>query len=510
MQSQLSRNFLRLRSSEVKRINFYSILAVNSSNIKPNKTPNLKQHHPYSLILNNSLLSSLNQNQSLRNLSLTSIVRQQAANDPIEVNTSAESAVDSTAFAEESSTSIAADIVDSVTSNAVDTAESTVLASADNVATDAITNTAADAVTNTATDAVTNTTVNAVTSSTATADSKELILDFIPEKPLPIDPTTIIGEPSFESLGLGSWWPSGRLQLVMEFLHVDIGLEWYQTIALTALTLRLMTLPFVIMSQKNVAHMTAHSPVMAELQEKMTDARKRGDQMEMYQAGQDLQDYMNKNKISPFKNMIPVLIQMPIFLSMFFGLRGMSNVPVPSMEEGGVLWFENLTMMDPFYGLPLLTTATLFLQFRFGVDGMRFEQMGPVAKGMMMGLPFVMFPITMNFASSLTFYWFVTNTIAIVQTRSLKLPAIRKKLNIPEVDMAQVQKVSSKKKKGFQGVRESLSDTIANFKTQADNIDKRAMDEKAFQEAGTKKPIKTYTYDPTKPVAIKYKKKSQY
>jgi len=492
MQSQLSRNFLRLRSSEVKKINFYSILAVNSSNIQPNKTPNVKQHHPYSLVLNNSLLFTLNQNQSMRNLSLTSVVRQQATNDPTEVITSAESAVDSTTLAEESSTSIAADIVDSVTSNAVDTAESTVLAS----------NTAADAVTNTATDAV--------ISSTAAADSKELILDFIPEKPLPIDPTSIIGEPSFETLGLGSWWPSGRLQLVMEFLHVDIGLEWYQTIALTALTLRLMTLPFVIMSQKNVAHMTAHSPVMSELQEKMTDARKRGDQMEMYQAGQDLQDYMKKNKVTPFKNMIPALIQMPIFLSMFFGLRGMSNLPVPSMEEGGALWFENLTMMDPFYGLPLLTTATLFLQFRFGVDGMRFDQMGPIAKGMMMGLPFVLFPITMNFASALTFYWFVTNTIAIVQTRSLKIPAVRRKLNIPEVDFAKVQKASSKKKKGFQGVRESLRDTIDNFKTQADNIDKRAMDEKAFQEAGTKKPIKTYTYDPTKPVAIKYKKKSQY
>ena len=112
----------------------------------------------------------------MRNLSLTSVVRQQATNDPTEVITSAESAVDSTTLAEESSTSIAADIVVSVTSNAVDTAESTVLAS----------NTAADAVTNTATDAV--------ISSTAAADSKELILDFIPEKPLPIDPTSIIGK----------------------------------------------------------------------------------------------------------------------------------------------------------------------------------------------------------------------------------------------------------------------------------------------------------------------------
>ena len=58
---------------------------------------------------------------------------------------------------------------------------------------------------------------------TSGEETKEILLDFLPEKPLPLDPSAILGEPSFDSLGLGSWWPSGRLQLFMEYLHVDIG-----------------------------------------------------------------------------------------------------------------------------------------------------------------------------------------------------------------------------------------------------------------------------------------------
>ena len=52
---------------------------------------------------------------------------------------------------------------------------------------------------------------------------------------------------------------------------------------------------------------------------------------------------------------------MPIFLSVFFGLRGMAELPVESMRTGGALWFSDLTIPDAYYGLPLLTSLTLFI-----------------------------------------------------------------------------------------------------------------------------------------------------
>ena len=46
----------------------------------------------------------------------------------------------------------------------------------------------------------------------------------------------------------------------------------------------------------------------------------------------------------------------------------MANCPVDSMKGGGLSWFSDLTVADPYYILPLLTSATLFIQFKLGVE----------------------------------------------------------------------------------------------------------------------------------------------
>ena len=69
--------------------------------------------------------------------------------------------------------------------------------------------------------------------------SNELVLDFLPEKPSPVDsdPSSMfLGmDPPLESLGLASWWPPGRVQYFMEFLHSTTGLDlpWWQAIILS-------------------------------------------------------------------------------------------------------------------------------------------------------------------------------------------------------------------------------------------------------------------------------------
>jgi len=355
------------------------------------------------------------------------------------------------------------------------------------------------------TETIANSSSTSVEGQTATTtESSELILDYIPEKPAPLDVTTIVGEPSFESLGLGNWWPTGRVQLFMEYMHCDLGMEWFQAIALTALCMRLCTFPFVVMSQKNVVNMNNNMPGMSALQDKMSDARKRGDQLESAQLGQQLQEYMSKAGINPIKNVLPMLVQIPIFMSMFLGLRGMANLPVPSMETGGLLWFENMTLMDPFYILPFATSCSLYLQFRVGADGNRMASMGPVGRVLMTLFPFALFPISLNFPSAITFYWFTTNVISIGQALVLRVPAFRTALGIPQMIKWEKKDATFQKKKGF---RESVRESIDNFRVQADIADRRALDEQAFKDAGMTKPIKTYSYDPSKPVAIKSKNK---
>jgi YidC/Oxa1 family membrane protein insertase len=51
---------------------------------------------------------------------------------------------------------------------------------------------------------------------------------------------------------------------------------------------------------------------------------------------------------------------------MYRGLNGMAELPVTSMQTGGLLWFTDLTIQDPFYALPLMTVATLFITVEVG------------------------------------------------------------------------------------------------------------------------------------------------
>jgi len=322
----------------------------------------------------------------------------------------------------------------------------------------------------------------------------------IPEKPSPVD-LSVLGEPSLDSLGLASYWPPGRLQYVLELLHINLGLEWYQAIAIATLMLRLIMFPVVVHSQRNMAHMNNNMPKMSALQEKISDARKRGDMYEMAQLTQELQVFTSKKGINPIKNALPMFAQFPVFMSFFFGLRGMANCPVESMSTGGALWFDNLTIADPFCLLPLITSVTLFIQFKTGAEGAKLDTAGPLMKGFMYMTPLIIFPMTFNFPCALTFYWACSNLISLTQARLLKIPKIRSLLKIPV--MVKHKKPAVKgpgKQKGFV---DTVRDTLDNFRAAGKVLDRREYDEKMFREAGNASPPKTYSYDPTKPVAFK-------
>jgi len=237
----------------------------------------------------------------------------------------------------------------------------------------------------------------------ASEGKKELILspDLVPERPTAIsgdalDISSAI-EPTLESLGLCSWWPSGRMQCFLEWLHVGCDLPWWGCILTATVCMRLCVFPLVIVAQRNAAKLANISPEMTDLQNRMTDARKRGDLMESNQLGYELQQLMKKKNINPTKNLVPMLGQVPIFMSMFFGLRGMTNLPVESLMNGGTLWFMDLTMSDQYYLLPLLTSCSLWLQFKLAADGMSMEHAGPLARSFTKIMPAALFPFIMNF-----------------------------------------------------------------------------------------------------------------
>ena len=72
---------------------------------------------------------------------------------------------------------------------------------------------------------------------------------------------------------------------------------------------RMVTFPLVIIAQRNVGAMNNHMPQIQALQEKLTDARRRGDVYESQILGSEMQNYMKKHGVNPLKNMVPILAQ---------------------------------------------------------------------------------------------------------------------------------------------------------------------------------------------------------
>ncbi|XP_059614861.1 mitochondrial inner membrane protein OXA1L [Phlebotomus argentipes] len=320
----------------------------------------------------------------------------------------------------------------------------------------------------------------------------------IPEAAAPTTVETLVqgAEPAFSTLGLGGWSPVGILQQCMEYLHIGLDLPWWGVIAIGTVTVRTLLFPLVLVAQRNAAKMNNHMPQMQVLQMKMTEARQSGNQMDSARYGQELMMFMKEKQMNPIKNMVVPLAQAPLFISFFMGLRAMANTPVESMKEGGIFWFTDLTVCDPYYIMPIITSATMALTIELGTDSARMSSQNmQTMRYVLRALPLIIIPFTLKFPAAILTYWCCSNFISLVQVGVLKIPKVRKYFNIDPLVTHQPDALPMKKKGFTEGIRESWT----NMKITKELEDRRRVDEISFHRAGQGPVIKTYKYDPTKP-----------
>ncbi|CAG0917941.1 unnamed protein product [Notodromas monacha] len=331
---------------------------------------------------------------------------------------------------------------------------------------------------------------------------------YIPElPPLPTDAETnlvnevlpqalnALGEPTLASLGLGSNWPAGLVQQLLEAIHVHLDIPWWGAITIITVAVRMLVFPLVISAQRNGAHMTNNLPQMQVIQMKLTEARQSGNFMESTRYAHELMAFMKEKNISPLKNMMVPLAQAPVFVSVFIGLRKMANYPVESMTTGGMLWFTDLTVPDPFYALPLITCCTMYLTIKLGADGASLaNQQAAMARTVLKFMPIAIFPFIMNFPGAILVYWVSTNFISLAQVSLLRIPTIRAYFKIPKQAKIDVDALPMKQKSFGEGLKDSWS----NMKIAKQLEDRQRVDDLKFRDAGTGPLVKTYKYDPTK------------
>ncbi|WP_286263825.1 membrane protein insertase YidC [Thalassotalea atypica] len=147
---------------------------------------------------------------------------------------------------------------------------------------------------------------------------------------------------------------------------------------------------------------------MRELQPKVTSLKERfgDDRQKMSQAMMEL---YRKEKVNPAGGCLPILLQMPIFLALYWVF--LESVELRHAEFG--LWLTDLSSKDPYYILPLLMGVSMFIMQKMQPVTIQ----DPMQQKMMQYMPVIFTVFFLWFPSGLVLYWFISNVISIVQMK---------------------------------------------------------------------------------------------
>jgi len=111
---------------------------------------------------------------------------------------------------------------------------------------------------------------------------------------------------------------------------------------------------------------------------------------------------------NPLGGCLPIFVQLPIFLVLYYTIREFDKLE--SFRTGGLLWFQDLTVYDPLYILPVLYIATMMVSQEIAM-----QNTAPEQKRIMRFLPLVFGIVLLRFPAGLFVYWVTSNLISIVQ-----------------------------------------------------------------------------------------------
>ena len=261
--------------------------------------------------------------------------------------------------------------------------------------------------------------------------ANELSTDVIASGYLEVATSTAI-EPTFSSLGLAHGWPSGYMQSLLETIYINADMGWSGTIILATVLLRVCVFPIMLHARKKMVHANHHMPEFQQHQYNIHIAQTK---QELALATRKFKEFRIEKRISMSAQFVPPMCSGLLLSTMFFALRGMANCPVESMATGGMGWFVDLTVMDPYFILPVLTASTLALNMKIGMDAAADQtQMPPQLMNLMrFGLPIMTLVFTCTFPSALCLYWFTSNVISVMQGAVLRAPVIKKVFNLGEM-----------------------------------------------------------------------------
>jgi YidC/Oxa1 family membrane protein insertase len=184
---------------------------------------------------------------------------------------------------------------------------------------------------------------------------------------------------------------------VLGAIHKLVGNWGWAIIGLTML-LKLAFFPLSAASYKSMAKMRVLTPKLVKLKETFGDDKQR--------LNQEMMALYKKEKVNPLGGCLPVLVQIPVFIALYWVLLGtveMRNAP-------WLGWITDLSVKDPFYVLPLIMGATMFIQTKLNPT-----PPDPIQAKVMLFMPIMFTGMFLFFPAGLVLYWTVNNILSIAQ-----------------------------------------------------------------------------------------------
>lgn len=193
------------------------------------------------------------------------------------------------------------------------------------------------------------------------------------------------------------WFISDIIFWMMQKIYDVIG-NWGWSIVLVTIIIKIL---FYQLSAKSFRSMAA----MKKLQPKIEALKQRygTDKQQLTKATMDL---YRQEKINPMSGCLPILIQIPVFIALYWVLVE----SVQLRQAPFILWIHDLSQHDPYYVLPVLMGISMFIQQRLNPP-----PPDPMQAKIMMLMPVVFTVMFANFPAGLMLYWFVNNTLSFLQ-----------------------------------------------------------------------------------------------
>ena len=184
---------------------------------------------------------------------------------------------------------------------------------------------------------------------------------------------------------------------LLQKIHGLVG-NWGWAIVFVTMLIKLAFYKLSETSYKSMANMRKLAPRLKTLKERYGDDRQK--------LNTAMMDMYKKEKINPLGGCLPIVVQIPVFISLYWVLLE----AVELRQAPFMLWLTDLSAPDPYYILPLLMGATMLIQQRLNP-----APMDPIQAKVMMALPVVFTVFFAFFPSGLVLYWVVNNTLSIAQ-----------------------------------------------------------------------------------------------